>query len=107
MAYPVKLEGTDGSFMWIEVTPRTESEIELVAEEGGVAKAVTRLEDSLGSIRGAAVALMSSVAEMAERPDEVQLEIALSLGIEGGVIVARGSANASATVTLTWKAGEA
>ena len=92
--------------MWIEVTPRTEDEIELVAE-GGVEKAVTRLEDSLASIRGAAVALMSSVAGMAERPDEVQLEIALSLGIEGGVIVARGSANASATVTLTWKAGEA
>jgi hypothetical protein len=106
MAHPVKLEGSDGSFMWIEVTPQTEGDIELVAE-GGVEKAVTRLEDSLGSIRGAAVALMSSVAGMAERPDEVQLEIALSLGIEGGVIVAKGSANASATVTLTWKAGEA
>jgi hypothetical protein len=88
------------------VTPQTEGDIELVAERG-VETAVTRLEDSLGSIRGAAVALMSSVAGMAKRPDEVQLEIALSLGIEGGVIVAKGSANASATVTLTWKAGEA
>jgi hypothetical protein len=107
MAQPVKFEGADGSFMWVEVTQPVVGEIGLVADEGGVAKAVTRLEDSLVSIRGAAVALMSSVGEMAKQPDEVQLEIALSLGVEGGMIVAKGSAKAEASVTLTWKSCEA
>jgi hypothetical protein len=36
--------------------------------------------------------------------DEVSMDISLSLGVEGGVIVAKGSARAEASVTLTWRA---
>ena len=103
MAQLVKFEGADGSFMWVELSPSAAGEIGLVADESGVAKAATKLEDSLESIRGAAVALMSTVDGMAERPDEVTLELSLSFAVEGGVIVAKGSAKAEASVTLTWK----
>jgi hypothetical protein len=103
MARRVKFVGEDGSFMWIEVTHQDESDVALVTEEDGEAKALTRLEDSLASLRGAAVALMGSVGGMAKRPDEVTLELALSFGVEGGVIVAKGSAKAEASATLTWK----
>lgn len=95
--------------MWVETTlPGTDSEIELVAKESGESKALTRLEDSLDSIRGAAVALMSTVSELRRRSDamelaEVSLELGLSFGVEGGVIVAKGSAKAEASVTLTWR----
>jgi hypothetical protein len=54
-------------------------------------------------LRGAAVALIGSVGGMAKRPDEVTLELALSFGVEGGVIVAKSSAKAEASATLTWK----
>jgi hypothetical protein len=106
MAQLVKFEGADGSYMWVEVA-RTQTTgergVDLVADEPG-GKVVGKLEDSLDSIRGAAVALMSAVGGMAKKPDEVTLELALSLGVEGGVIVAKGTASAEASVTLTWKA---
>jgi hypothetical protein len=57
----VRFEGDDGSFMWVETTQTGDgSRLDLVVREDGVgATAVTRLEDSLASVRGAAVALTS------------------------------------------------
>jgi hypothetical protein len=92
--------------MLVEVAQPARSDVGLVADESGVTKAAARLEDSLVSIRGAATALMSTIDTMARRPDEVQLELGLSLGFEGGVVVAKGSAKAEAAVTLTWKSIE-
>ena len=92
--------------MWVEVDVAQESDIGLVVDQqGGPSKALTRLEDSLASVQGAAAALTSTVARMAEsaRPDEATLELALSLAVEGGVVVAKGSAKAEASVTLVWK----
>jgi NTP-dependent ternary system trypsin peptidase co-occuring protein len=91
MAERVKFVGEDGSFMWVEVTHRDDADVGLVADEDGEAKALTKLEDSLASLRGAAVALLASISGMGKPPDEVTLELALSFGIEGGVIVAKGS----------------
>jgi hypothetical protein len=107
----VRFEGEDGSFMLVETTETGEgSRLDLVSREDGVgATAVTRLEDSLASVRGAAVALMGSVGELEKHDsrlalDEVTLDLALSLGVEGGVVVAKGSARAEASVKLTWRA---
>ena len=88
----VRFEGEDGSFMWVEVDVPQESDVGLVVDAGGEpSKALTRLEDSLASVQGAATALMSTVTRMTEsaRPDEATLELALSLAVEGGVVVAR------------------
>jgi hypothetical protein len=107
----VKFEGEDGLFMWVETTrPDSESRLDLVEKtDGGAATAVMRLEDSLASVQGAAVAFMATVGELKGRQaamdlDEVSLELGLSVGVEGGVIVAKGSAKAEAVVTLTWRA---
>lgn len=110
MAELVRFEGEDGSFMWVETTRAGgASEIGLVADDSGERKALTRLENSLGSVRGASVALMSTVTELRRECDDVQLdevslELGLSFGVEGGVVVAKGSARAEASVTLTWRA---
>ena len=65
MAEVVRFVGTDGSFMLVEteLTRRAEGDIGLVAKEkdGAAVTVATKLEDSLGSVRGAAVALMSTV----------------------------------------------
>ena len=111
MAQVVRFEGEDGSFMWVETTPAGGGRLDLVVkDDGGGATAITRLEDSLASVQGAAVAFMATVDELKKRDapltlDEVSMELALSLGVEGGVIVAKGSAKAEASVTLTWRAG--
>lgn len=114
MSELVRFEGNDGSFMWVEVSSvhARDSEIELVVDEGdGIKKATTALERSMGSVRGAAAALMATLPEIIDRDDRVELhvvslEFGLSFGVEGGVIVAKGSARAEATVTLTWSARE-
>jgi hypothetical protein len=113
MAQLVKFEAEDGSVMWVETTiPSAKgAEIGLVADEGGIAKAAAKLEDSLASVRGSAVALLSVVNDLKSRTDavaldEVSLDLALSFGVEGGVVVAKGSAKAEAAVTLTWRAPE-
>jgi hypothetical protein len=107
----VRFEGEDGSFMWVETTPFAGGgQIGLVADEDGAgSRAVAKLEDALGSVRGAAIAFMATVNELKQRSDPmaldyVSMEVALSLGVEGGVIVAKGSARAEASVTLTWRA---
>jgi thymidine phosphorylase len=113
MAELVRFEAGDGSFMWVETTGALEaSRLDLVVKREGRegSTAVTRLEDSLASVRGAAVALMATVDELKKRQapmalNEVSMDLALSLGIEGGVIVAKGSAKAEASVTLTWRRG--
>lgn len=112
MADVVRFEGHDGDFMLVEVTSRSArdaSDVEPVAAERGITAAVTRLEDSLASVRGAALALLDTVAAVDERAgrvklDEVTLELGLSFAVEGGVIVAKGSSQAQATVTLSWRA---
>jgi thymidine phosphorylase len=100
--------------MWVETTPLNGgSRLDLVAKEDGTAMAaVTKLEDSLASVRGAAVAFLAAVDELRKRQApmalaEVSMDLALSLGVEGGVIVAKGSARAEASVTLTWRAPQA
>ena len=114
MGEVVQFVGEDGSVMLVETTrQQTGSRLDLVAgDDGGVAKAVTRLEDSLASVGGAAVALMATVQQLRSRRDamelgEVSMELALSFGVEGGVVVAKGSARAEASVTLTWRAAGA
>lgn len=100
------------SFMRVEVDTTDladDNDVDLVVEHrDGATVAVTRLEDSLRSVEGAAVALMSTVNALREREEgfalsEVALQLSLSFGLEGGVVVARGKASAEATVTLTWR----
>lgn len=107
----VRFEAADGSFMLVETAPVGGKRLDLVArkKDGEASTAATRLEDSLASVRGAAVAFMATVDDLRKRDapmalDEVSLDLALSLGVEGGVIVAKGSASAEASVTLTWHA---
>ena len=99
----VRFEGEDNTSMWVEIDVQEGREIGLVAEESREATAVTRLEDSLTSLRGAARALGTAIDGMPQKPTEVTLDLAISFGVEGGVIVAKGSARAEASVSLTWK----
>src|ERR1044072_1146513 len=108
-AHLVRFESVDGSFMWVELTEvDVPSGSELVAKGSEGPKAITRLEASLASVQGAAVALTNAVAGL-EHSDgrvslsEASLEFAVSFGVEGGAIVAKGSARAQASVKLTWK----
>jgi hypothetical protein len=113
----VRFRGAGGSEMLVEIDRPAivdeDLDVGLVVERrsGPVADVTTRLEDSLASVEGASVALMSTVDELRKRDgglrlSQVALELSLSFGVEGGVVVAKGTASAEATVTLTWCSGE-
>lgn len=118
MSEVVKFEGANSAFMWVAVDrpfvrvteAAADVDIELTVDAGeGARKATVALEQSLESVEGAAVALLGTVEALRGRDgklglDEVSLELDLSLGLEGGVIVAKGSVGAQASVTLTWRA---
>ena len=40
---------------------------------------------------------------MTEIPDEIELEFSVKFSADAGVIIAKAGAEASATITLTWK----
>lgn len=118
----VRFDSEDGAFMLVKParalpveTSSAEpldqpSEVEQVVDvRAQVRSAATALEDSLASVRGAAVALMATVSTIGPASgghmlDEVSLELALSFGVAGGVVVAKGSLEAQASVTLVWRA---
>lgn len=107
MAQVVRFEGDDGAFMLVDMAVH-DVDIELVADETGRTKALTRLEQSMESVQGAGIALLNTVRNLEERSesvrlDEVTLELGLSFSVEGGMIVAKGTGRAEASVTLTWR----
>jgi predicted nucleotidyltransferase len=117
MAEILRFSGQDGSFMLVEAArperATASSDVEIVVEgkADSIAQAATRLESSLASVEGAAVALMDTVEALQKRDGglglaEVTLELTLSFGVEGGIVVAKGRADAQAGVTLTWRAHE-
>lgn len=106
MAQVVRFEGDDGSYMLVQVTEERRS-VEPTSKGVSGEGVARRLEDSLASVRGAATALLATVEGMPKKPDEVSLELSLSFEVEGGIVVAKGSAKAEASVTLTWRRADA
>jgi Trypsin-co-occurring domain 1 len=66
-----------------------------------VAKTDETVQAALDGLTPAITATTNRLRRLAA--DEVTVEFGLVLGVEGGVIVAKGSAEVHFTVTLTWK----
>ena len=67
-------------------------------------RARTSFEDALEKAQPIASGLISRLRNIADSPDEVQVEFGLSLNAQAGaILVAGASAGANYKVTLTWK----
>ena len=69
-----------------------------------VSQASQTVESALDDLTPAITATTNRLRALAA--DEVTVEFGLMLGVEGGVVVAKGSAEVHFTVTLTWKRPE-
>jgi hypothetical protein len=81
-----------------------EDEEELVAATGireKVVHAGETLESALGSLTPALGVVTRQLRKLA--PDEVTVEFGLVLGVEHGIVVAKGTAEVHFTVTRAWK----
>ncbi|MGH3699275.1 MAG: CU044_2847 family protein [Pseudonocardiaceae bacterium] len=66
-----------------------------------VARARQSLEQALDQVTPAMRAMLDRLVAMS--PDEVSVEFGLTLGVETGVVIAKGTSEMHFAVTLTWK----
>ena len=95
----------DGSTIVVEVD---ESEPEggtvRVSRPGELAeKAQMTFEEALNRIRPAAEGIVARLRGLHDPPDQVAVEFGLKLSAQAGAIVAAAGAEASYTISLTWK----
>ena len=67
-----------------------------------VTKATHSLESALDKIKPAALALIATLRDFAESPDEIGVEFGLKLSAEAGAFFAAVGAEANYKVTLKW-----
>lgn len=70
------------------------------------AKATQTFEAALEKVKPAAAAIISKLRDLADPPDEMEVEFGLKLSADAGAFLASAGAEANYTVTLTWKREE-
>ena len=103
MSYVIDVPVEGGGRLLVEAASwQLPSELELAAVRPGavVAQARESLERSLDQIKPAMNAVVERLKAMS--PDEFMVEFGLTLGVESGVVVAKGSGEVHFAVTLSW-----
>jgi hypothetical protein len=67
-----------------------------------VVKARISLEDALDQVRAVANAAVTRLQDLAEQPQQIQVEFGIRLNAEAGAVIARTQAEGHLQVTLTW-----
>jgi hypothetical protein len=101
-------EGSD-EFIEVEVDPRCLGDaVELVTSGyGEVARAPFSLAGSMGNLVPALSTILTSLRRAEHTPDEIGMVLGLSLGGETGLVFAKGTTQATFTVTMTWRKPQA
>jgi hypothetical protein len=71
--------------------------------EGLAARSAEALEGAMGTITAVAEKVQATFADLPGRPDQAEIEFALTFKGEAGALIAKTSAEAGLKVKLTWK----
>jgi Trypsin-co-occurring domain 1 len=71
-----------------------------------VVKARVSLEQALDQVRAVANAAVARLRDLAEQPQQIQVEFGIRLNAEAGAVIARTQAEGHLQVTLTWTRAE-
>lgn len=101
-------EGSD-EFIEVEIDDRNLSEeLQLVSDDGsGPLNATVSLARSMTRVLPALSTILTALRSAAHAPDEIGMELGLTLGGETGIVFAKGTAEATIAVTMTWKKPQA
>ena len=99
----VRFELESGGSVVVELEDRTEDGEVRVSRPGFVETAKQKFGQALDMVRPVADTLIARLRDLAQRPDEVQVEFGIKLSTEAGAIIAKTEAEGSFKVTLTWK----
>jgi hypothetical protein len=93
---------SEGGMVLVEVTD-DEPGIERAARvDDLVVKARQSLEGAFGQIQAVANAALGKLQDLAQQPEQVELEFGIRLNAEAGAVIARTQAEGHLQVTLTW-----
>jgi hypothetical protein len=94
----------DGASVLVEVDDPAPEEILPASSTGEVAeKAQELFEQALSRIKPAAAAIVATLRELGDSPDEATVEFGVKLVGKSGVIFASAEAEANFVFKLTWK----
>ncbi|HNT76131.1 MAG TPA: CU044_2847 family protein [Anaerolineae bacterium] len=77
--------------------------IDLTDPKALAEKSAHALNVAMGTIRAMAERVTATIDGISDKPTEVSVEFGLKLDAEAGAYIAKASAEAGFTVTLTWK----
>jgi hypothetical protein len=97
----------DGETIVVEVDEQEERGSRRVARgtEEEPEKASQTFEQALRKIHPATEKVITTLQELIQKPDEIEMEFGFSLSAGTGVIIASASTQANYRVTLRWKKG--
>lgn len=98
-------DGENSPVVYVEVPPGGGGErLELIADEKGgtVLKAAQSLSDQLASVGDFLTTIYGQIAKLEYRPSELEVEFGVKLGLEAGLVIAKGSSEASIVVRAKW-----
>jgi hypothetical protein len=91
-----------------ELQGLSESGVVLASDDGSRFEAVTfSLASAMDRVMPALRVILSRLRAGVHSPDEVVMELGLQVGGEAGVFFAKGTAEATVAVTMTWRRGPA
>jgi len=91
-------------FIEVEVEKRDLAGVELAADDrDGSEKAPFTLATSMTRVMPAINAILTRLRSAEHAPDEICMELGLTIGGETGLIFTKGTAEANFTVTVSWR----
>jgi hypothetical protein len=102
----LKVPVSEGSTEYVEVeVDRRELGESVQLRAGSVVEAAAAfsLTSSMDRVLHAVLAMLTRVRSAEHAPDEVGMELGLKVGGETGLIFAKGTAESTFTLTLTWR----
>jgi hypothetical protein len=98
--YPLE----DGTNITIEVDDPSSEGVTRAGRGGNVVEEATqKFEDALRQIKPATLAIISTLRELSDSPDEASIEFGVKLNANSGVILASAGVEANFVFKLTWK----
>jgi mevalonate kinase len=93
----------NGGSIVIEVDEPAQDGVTRAGRGDVVEKATQKFEETLQRVKPATLAIISTLRELSDSPDEASVEFGVKLGSKAGVVIASAEAEANFVFKLTWK----
>jgi Trypsin-co-occurring domain 1 len=95
-------DGTPQATVLIDFPPRAGLKEVSLSPQDLAARSAAALDSAMASIRQMSERIAATTRNLAQRPDQVEVEFGLKLDAAGGALLARAGAEAHLVVTLRW-----